>query len=73
MDIVVVDVPDAWGMLISTKIAVDLGVNIQMDLTYATIPSLDGTMVRLNRELERRYHIEDPKHPRNELKHKEDE
>ena len=29
-------------------------------------------MVRLNRELEGRYHIEDPKHPRNEFKYKED-
>ena len=73
MDIVVVDVPDAWGMLISRKTTVDFGGNIQMDLTYDTIPSLDGTMIRLNMELERRYHIEDRKHPRSEFKYKEDE
>ena len=37
MDIVVVDVPDAWGMLVSRKTTADLGANIQMDLTYATL------------------------------------
>ena len=54
MDIVVIDVPDAWGMLLSRKWAVDLGSNLQMDLTYATIPTPEGTMVRLNRELEKK-------------------
>ena len=44
-----------------------------MDLSYATILSPDGTMVRLNRELERKYHVEDPKNPHNELKHRLDE
>ena len=39
MDIVVVDVPDAGGISISRKTVVDLGGNIQMDLTYATIPT----------------------------------
>jgi hypothetical protein len=53
MDIVVIDVPDAWRMLLSRKTATDLGVNLQMDLTYATIPTPDGAMFRLNRELER--------------------
>ena len=43
MDIIVVDVPDAWGMLLSRKTGADLGGNIQMDLTYATIPTLEGT------------------------------
>jgi len=37
MDIVVIDVPDAWGMLFSRKWAVDLGGSIQMNLSYATI------------------------------------
>jgi hypothetical protein len=30
-------------------------------------------LLRLNRELERRYHVEDPRNPRNELKYKEDD
>jgi hypothetical protein len=71
MDIVVIDVPDAWGMLLSRKTTADLGGNLQMDLTYATIPTPDGAMFRLNRELERKYHVEDPKKPINELVYRE--
>jgi hypothetical protein len=44
-----------------------------MDLTYATIPTPEGDVFKLNRELERRYHVEDPRNPRNELKYKEDD
>jgi hypothetical protein len=73
MTIMVIDVPDAWGILLSRKTTADLGGNIQMALTYATIPTPDGAMFRLNRELERRYHAEDPRNPRNELKYKEDD
>jgi ribonuclease HI len=73
MDIVVIDVPDAWGMLLSRKTTVDLGGNLQMDLTYATIPTPDGNTFKLNRELERRYHVEDPRNPKNELKYREDD
>ena len=73
MNIVVIDVHDAWGMLLSRKAAVDLGGNLQMDLTYATIPTPDGNTFKLKRELERRYHVEDPKNPKNELKYREDE
>ena len=60
-----IDVPDAWGMLLSRKTGADLGGNIQMDLTYATIPTPEGTCIRLNRELEMKYHVEDPVGPRN--------
>jgi hypothetical protein len=70
MDIVVIDVPNAWSMLLSRKTTADLGVNIQVDLTYATIPTPNGAMFRLNRELERRCHVEDPRNPRNELNYK---
>jgi hypothetical protein len=44
MDIVAIDVPDAWGMLLSRKTTADLGGNLQMDLTYATIPTPNGAM-----------------------------
>ena len=44
-----------------------------MNLSYATIPSPDATMVRLNREIERRYHVEDRKNPNNELSYKPEE
>jgi hypothetical protein len=43
MDVVVIDVPDAWGMLLSRKWAANLGGSIQMDLSYATIPTCEGT------------------------------
>jgi FMN-dependent NADH-azoreductase len=54
-------------MLLSRKIVADLGGSIQMDLTYATIPTLDEAMFRLSRELERKYHVEDPNKPINEF------
>jgi hypothetical protein len=67
MDIVVIDVLDAWGMFLSRKTTADLGGSIQMDLTYVTIPTPDGAMFRLNKELERKYHVEDTKKPINEF------
>jgi hypothetical protein len=60
MDIVVIDVPDTWGMLLNKKTTADLGGSLQMDLTYATIPTPNGLEFRLNRELERKYHVKDP-------------
>jgi hypothetical protein len=71
MDIVLIDVPDAWGMLLSRKTVADLGGNLQMDLTYATIPTPNGSMFRLNRELERKYHVEDPRNPKNDIVYRE--
>ena len=71
MDIIVIDGLDAWGMLLSRKTTVDLGASIQMDLTYSTIPTPDGAMFRLNRELERKYHVEDPKKSINKLVYRE--
>jgi ribonuclease HI len=68
MDIVVIDVPDVWGMLLNRKAAADLGGSLQMDLSYATLPTPDGNTFKLNREVYRKYHVEDPKNPKNELK-----
>jgi hypothetical protein len=47
MDIVVVDVPDVWGMLLSRKFAAMLGGTLEMDLTYINVPMNDGTISRL--------------------------
>jgi len=49
MDVVFIDVLDAWGMILSWKWATSFGGSIQMDLSYATIPTCDNTFVRLNR------------------------
>jgi hypothetical protein len=71
MDIVVIDVSDTWGMLINRKTVADLGGNLRMDLTYATIPTPNGLTLRLNRELERKYHVEDPRRKDNEIVYRE--
>jgi hypothetical protein len=47
MDIVVVDVPDVWGMLLSRKFVAMLGGTLEMDLTYINVPMNDGTISRL--------------------------
>jgi hypothetical protein len=44
VDIVVVDIPDVWGMLLSRKFASKLGGTLEMDLTYVNIPLKDGTI-----------------------------
>jgi hypothetical protein len=47
MDIVIVDIPDVWGMLLSRKFASKLGGALEMDLTYANIPLKKGTIGRI--------------------------
>jgi ribonuclease HI len=73
MDIVVIDVPDVWGMLLNRKAVADLGGNLEMDLSYATLPTPNGSTFKLNREVYRRYHIEDPRNPKNKLEYKEED
>jgi hypothetical protein len=38
MDVVVLDVLDTWGIILSRKWAATLGGTLQMDLSYAIIP-----------------------------------
>ena len=66
MDILVIDVLDAWGMLLSRKWVATMGGNIQMDLSYDTILFFENSFVKLHREKERKFHVEDPKEPMNE-------
>ena len=58
MDVVVIDVIDNWGMLLSRKWATTLGGYIQMDWTYATIPTSENTRVILHGEKLRKRHVE---------------
>lgn len=67
MDVLVIDVLDAWGMLLSQKWASNLGGSIQMDLPYATIPTYENTYVTLHQEQMKTYHVDDPQDPMNEL------
>jgi hypothetical protein len=47
MDIVLVDVPDVWGMLLSRNLATRLGGALEMDLTYINVTMKNGTIERL--------------------------
>ena len=58
MDVVVVDLPPVYGMLLSRRWSAGLGGQLQMDLSYATIPNSDGAMVRIYREIFYDGHLE---------------
>jgi hypothetical protein len=47
MDIVVVDIPDVWGMLLSRKFVAMLGGTLEMDLAYINVPMKNGKIERL--------------------------
>jgi hypothetical protein len=65
MDIVVVDVPPKFGMLLSRSWIKRLGGTLQMDLTYVTIPVFGGEHSRLYREAQLAYIISDEVNPTN--------
>jgi hypothetical protein len=65
MDIVVVDVPPKFGMLLSRSWIKILGGTLQMDLSYATIPVFGGEHRRLYREAQLAYIISDEANPTN--------
>ena len=67
MGVLVTDVLDTWGMLLSRKWAATLGGCIQMDWSYATILALENSLVRLHSERVKMFHVEDPKEPMNAL------
>ena len=58
MDILVIDVSDKWGMLLSRNFGATLRGSIQMDWTYTTIPASEDSLVKLHTEKERIYHVE---------------
>jgi hypothetical protein len=59
MDIVVVDVPDVWGMLLSRKFASKLGGTLKMDLTHVNIPLKYGTIGHLPNVPVTRTHVQE--------------
>ena len=50
MDIVVVDIPACFVMLLSRSWGTKIGGSIKLDLTYATVPVFGGQERRLYRE-----------------------
>jgi hypothetical protein len=63
MNIVVIDVPDAWGMLLSRSWSASLGGFLSMDLTHAHIPMGDGTFEVLYSRERADKHVMDPNGP----------
>ncbi len=58
MDVVVIDLPLRYGLLLFKKWLAQLGGNIQNDLSYTFVSNSDGRMVRIFRELMQHTHIE---------------
>jgi hypothetical protein len=63
MNVVVIDVPDAWGMLLSRSWCTTLGGFLSMDLTHAHIPMGDGTFEILYSQHVAKNHVVDPNSP----------
>jgi hypothetical protein len=68
IDIVVVDVPDVWGMLLSRKFVAMLGGTLEMDLTFLELPLKNGTIGRLLNVPITGDHMQDITHPVNNNK-----
>jgi hypothetical protein len=63
VNIVVIDVPDAWGMFLSISWYANLGGFLCMDLTHAHIPMGDGTFDILYSRQVVEKHVMDLNHP----------
>lgn len=60
MDVVVIDIPDVWGMLLSRKWGATIGGQIQMGLSYVTIPQYVWTPFMFYREPAYPTHVVNP-------------
>jgi hypothetical protein len=65
IDIVVVDVPDVWGMLLSRKFGAILGGYLEMDLTFLRLPLKNGMVGYLLNVPITGDHVQDIIHPIN--------
>jgi hypothetical protein len=63
MNINVIDVPYAWGMILSRSSSNTLGGFLSMDLTHANIPMGDGTFEILYNKHVANNHAVDPSSP----------
>ena len=50
MDVLVIDLPLAYGMILSRKWEAGLGGYLMMDLLYHCVPNSDDALIRINRE-----------------------
>ena len=65
MDVVIVDVPVKYGMLLSRSWAIKLGGSLQLDMTYTVIPIFGGQFTLLYKETRLTYTVSDPQNPNN--------
>ena len=65
MDVVIVDVPTKYDMLLSRSWGAKLGGSLKLDMTYATIPIFGGQFTWLYRETRLVYIVSDPQNPNN--------
>jgi hypothetical protein len=72
IDIIVVDVPDVWGMLLSRKFGAMIGGSLEMDLTFLRLPLKYGTMGCLLNVSITRNHVQDNFPPINDDKAQSD-
>jgi hypothetical protein len=68
IDIVVVDVPDVWGMLLSRNFGAMLGGTLEMDLTFLQLPLKNGTVGHLLNVPIIGDHVQDITNPINDKK-----
>jgi hypothetical protein len=71
-DIIVVDVLDVWGMLLSRKFGAMIGGSLKMDLTFLQLPLKDGMMGCLLNVPITGNHVQDIVHPINDDKAQND-
>lgn len=58
MDILFVDLPPTYGMLLSCKFSASLGGTLQMDLSFTSISNHEGHLVKVLREPKKPTHVE---------------
>jgi hypothetical protein len=72
IDIVVFDVPNVWGMLLSTNFVAMLGGTLDMDLMFLQLPLKNGTIRCLLNVPIIRDHLQDITHPVNNNKEQDE-
>jgi hypothetical protein len=65
MDVVIVDIPPKYGLLLSRSWGAKLGGSLQLDMTYATIPIFGRKYTQLYKETRLAYTVSDPQNPNN--------
>jgi ribonuclease HI len=67
MDVVIIDIPPKYGLILSRSWGAKLGGYLQLDMTYTTVPVFGGQFTRLYRETRLAYIVSDPQNPNNYL------